>query len=272
MTTEGRSASIRSIMTNKTLRLISLNTWGGRALHPLLRFLKAAAEDTDIFCLQEMFCAEPKGMAERHPEEFVCADLYQRITAMLRNFQGAFAAFDHNPYLQSQAMFVRKGIDVKHVADLVVRQPAQPKETGSAVISARKLQHAAIDFGGRTFTIANFHGLWNGDSKTDAPERIAQSQNVHAFLQSVAGPKILCGDFNLLPDTQSLRMMEEGMVNLVRTSGIISTRTPLYRHFHNPAASKFADYILVSPDVAVHKFAVLPYIASDHLPLFLEFS
>lgn len=271
MTTAGRSASIRSVMSN-TLRLISLNTWGGRALHPLLRFLKAAAEDTDIFCLQEMFCAEPQGMAERHPEEFVCADLYPRVAAVLHAFQGAFAAFDHNPYLQSQAIFVRKGINVRRIADLVVHQPTRPQETGSAVISARKLQHAAVDFCGRTYTIANLHGLWNGGSKTDAPERIVQSQNVRSFLQGIAGPKILCGDFNLLPDTQSLRMMEEGMVNLVRSSAITSTRTPLYRHFHDPAASKFADYMLVSPDVTVHKFAVLPYIASDHSPLFLEFS
>jgi endonuclease/exonuclease/phosphatase (EEP) superfamily protein YafD len=58
-------------------------------------------------------------------------------------------------------------------------------------------------------TVVNFHGLWNGKGKTDTPDRIAQSQNILRFLEGVDGEIILCGDFNLLPDTESLRMFED---------------------------------------------------------------
>ncbi len=65
-----------------------------------------------------------------------------------------------------------------------------------------------IRIGDTPVTVVNFHGLWNGKGKTDTPDRIAQSQNILRFLEGVDGEIILCGDFNLLPDTESLRMFE----------------------------------------------------------------
>ena len=78
--------------------------------------------------------------------------------------------------------------------------------------------------------------------------------------------KILCGDFNLLPNTESLAILSEDMKNLVKDFDITSTRSKLYTK-----PEKFADYILVSPDVSVKKFTVMQDEVSDHLPLLLEF-
>lgn len=79
------------------------------------------------------------------------------------------------------------------------------------------------------------------------------------------------GDFNLLPGTQSMKIIEEGMRNLVKEYGVQSTRMVLYRHYDNPEEPNFADYILLTPDVGVKKFEVLPDVVSDHSPLFLEY-
>jgi endonuclease/exonuclease/phosphatase family metal-dependent hydrolase len=65
--------------------------------------------------------------------------------------------------------------------------------------------------------------------------------------------------------------MERGMTNLVKTYGIKSTRTSLYREYGKPGASNFADYVIVSPDIKVESFEVLPDLASDHAALRLEF-
>lgn len=49
------------------MRIISLNTWGGRAgREGLLSFFKANADTTDIFCLQEIWSA-PYEHLEGHP-------------------------------------------------------------------------------------------------------------------------------------------------------------------------------------------------------------
>ena len=256
----------------KTIKLITLNAWGGRRLWRLLDFFAAKAGEIDIFCLQEMFDADQYVLDERHPDMKLCGDLFNRVSEKLPDHRGSFAHFDHDPDHMSLAMFVRKTVDVRSIADFIVHRPGQPKETGSIVLSSRKLQHATFDLNGRECMVANFHGLWVHGPKTDTPERLAQGRNVRAFLDGVKGPKVLCGDFNLLPDNESLRVMSEGMRNLVTETGVASTRTPLYRHYDDPAEPNFADYVLTSPELTVHHFDVLPDQVSDHAPLFLEFS
>ena len=92
---------------------------------------------------------------------------------------------------------------------------------------------------------------------------------IKAFLNSFQLGKILCGDFNLLPDTQSLAILETecNLVNLIKTHNIPTTRSPLYLK-----PEKFADYTLVSRDIEVKHFEVPNVEVSDHLPMILEFS
>ena len=70
----------------------------------------------------------------------------------------------------------------------------------------------------------------------------------------------------LLPFPYLLAILEEGMRNLVKETDVTSTRSHYYTK-----PEKFADYILVSPDITVVDFNVLPDVISDHLSLVLEF-
>jgi len=252
------------------MRIITLNTWGGRELQPLLEFFRRHASDTDVFCLQEVFDVDQASLDERHPDLKVRGDLFKLIAKELPGFEGSFAYFDDVPSRQSLAIFFRGDLPIKTVSDLVVYVPEVPIEHGSHVISSRKLQWLTLEHEGKELMIANFHGLWNGGPKTDAPERIEQSQKVKAQLAKHVGPIVLCGDFNLLPDTQSLAMLAEGLRDHVRESGVTSTRTPLYREYDDPSKPKFADYMLTSPELKIAKFEVLPDVVSDHAPLMIE--
>jgi len=109
--------------------------------------------------------------------------------------------------------------------------------------------------------------LWHKSGKDDIPERIKQSGKVKTFLDSVSGPKIVCGDLNLNINTKSLEILKKGMRELVTENNILSTRSSFY--LKEP---KHADYMLVSKDIEVKEFKVLPNIVSDHLPLYLEFN
>lgn len=254
------------------MKLISLNTWGGRALYPLMRFLNQRSNDTDIFCLQEIFHTDQRTMDELHPEEYVYADLFRKISAALKEFKGFYAYFDDNPHRQSLAMFIRDNVRVEEAGDALMYKPKKPKEYGSHVISSRNIQYVTIHTPDGIRSIINFHGIWTGGSKKDTDERITQSHAVRSYVAKLPGPTILCGDFNILPDTESMRILEEGMRNLVRETNVPSTRTVLYRYFEDKTEPNFADYILVAPGIVVRAFRVLPDIVSDHVPLYLEFS
>ena len=78
---------------------------------------------------------------------------------------------------------------------------------------------------------------------------------------------ILAGDFNLRPDTKSIKMLEADMKNLIIEYGVKSTRSNLHKR-----PEKFADYIMVSDKIKVNNFEVIYRHVSDHLPLLLDFS
>jgi endonuclease/exonuclease/phosphatase family metal-dependent hydrolase len=256
------------------MRITTLNAWGGRSMHPLMRFFRYRKEETDVFCLQETFDCPQSVLDKKRPDEHVRGDLFTKIQGELAEFDGTFARFEDDPNRMSLAVFVRKGLPLVSVEDFIVHVPDAPMDDGKLVLSSRKLQTVRIRRDGGDLLIANFHGLWVNGPKTDTPERIRQSNSVASALKAHAGPKVLCGDFNLLPDTASVRILEAeaGLRNLVTAYDVQSTRTPLYRHYEDPAEPNFADYILASPELVVKRFRVLPDLVSDHAPLYAEFA
>ncbi|MDO8522660.1 MAG: hypothetical protein Q7S12_00015, partial [bacterium] len=249
-------------MTKESLKLITLNTWGGRELEPLMIFFAANKKDTDIFCLQEVRNCDQKIVDDNHPNEKWYGPLFEKISAELEDFTGSFAYFDDDPNRMSLAMFIRRSIPIKIIEDFIVFSPKEPAETGSRVFSPRKLQYAVLDWNGKELLVANYHGLWDAGPKTDTFDRIAQSNTLKEFLNKSNESKIICGDFNLLPSTQSMKILESGMVNLINKYNVGSTRTTLYRHFENLDEPNFADYILTSPDIKVLNFKVLSDVVS----------
>ena len=131
----------------------------------------------------------------------------------------------------------------------------------------RNLQRLEFDYQEKTYSILNFHGMWNGQGKTDSPKRIEQSNIVRKNFDEARGLKILCGDFNLNPDTESVNILAKDNVDLIKRYNVNSTRSSYYKY-----EPKFADYVMVSPDVEIKDFKVLDDEVSDHLPLFVEFN
>lgn len=112
----------------------------------------------------------------------------------------------------------------------------------------------------------NTHGLWIGGGKGDTPERLAQSERLNGFVTAQRDPVVLCGDFNLLPDTKSLRIIEKNLRNLISEFHVSTTRSRLAPE----SKGKFADYVFVSPELRVTGFRALEVLVSDHLPLSVE--
>jgi endonuclease/exonuclease/phosphatase family metal-dependent hydrolase len=80
----------------------------------------------------------------------------------------------------------------------------------------------------------------------------------------------LIGDFNLLPETESVRLLAAGLRNLVIERAIPSTRSRLNPYYGTPQEQPHADYAFTSPGLQVADFQVPDAEISDHLPMILD--
>lgn len=241
------------------MKLITLNIWGGHIHEPLLEFIKSH-RDIDIFCFQEVYHNAHRKICD--DDKKVSLNIFSELHALLPHHQAFFRPVVDGIY--GIGMFVKKEIEVLEEGESNIHH--NPKYPGIGATHSRNLQWLQYRINNQIHTIVNLHGLWNGKGKMDSPERISQSQKIKEFADTIQTPKILCGDFNLRPDTVSMKMLESGMKNLIEIYKISSTRTSLYQK-----EEKFADYVLTSPEITVNHFEVLSHEVSDHSPLLLEF-
>src|SRR3989338_8075732 len=216
------------------MKLISLNTWGGKLYKPLISFIKQHY-DTDIFCLQEVF----KTKSAIKISAGYRTSLLSEISRLLKN---------HNEYFKSSIDNYLSGSFQKHFTDFDL-------SSGSAIFVNKEIKIIKQGFFSVFGEKNNFNPL-----DTDTMPRIAQY-----VILNLEGKKLI--DFNLHIKTESIKMLEQSMRNLIKEYKIATTRNKFY-----PGKEKFADYIFVSSDLKVSNFKVPKVIISDHLPMILEFS
>lgn len=242
------------------MKLITLNIWGGHIREPLLDFINFHRE-VDVFCFQEVYHNAAQKISD--DDRQVSLNIFSELQTLLPAHHAFFRPIVGGSY--GLGMFVKKDIDVLGEGEVNIHD--NPNYPGMGPAHPRHLQWLECRAKQQTYTIMNVHGLWNGMGKTDTPERLSQSQKIRDFMDTVNTPKILCGDLNLRPDTESMKILEKGMHNLIQRYSINSTRTSLY-----PKEEKFADYVLTCPKIEINGFEVLKDEVSDHAPLILEFA
>ncbi|MHB0978299.1 MAG: endonuclease/exonuclease/phosphatase family protein [Minisyncoccota bacterium] len=245
------------------MKLITLNTWGARIRKPFLDFI-INNQDVDIFCFQELYDEAEPVLGAHYPKAHF--NLFSDIKKLLPNHNGFFRPVLEGVY--GIGIFVKKNIEITGEGETSVH--IDQRTNKKSLISGhhdRSLQWIEIKTNNKVYSILNVHGLWNGKGKTDTPDRLAQSQKIKGFMNTIHAPKILCGDFNLRPDTESIKMLEQDMNNLIKTFGVETTRTSFYTK-----PEKHADYIFTSPEIKINHFEVMSDEVSDHSPLLLNFS
>ncbi len=254
------------------MKLITLNTWGGRAGKDKLLGFFDQHRDIDIFCLQEIWSDQD----DDYEGQIVGGLPLEHSNIMVYGLQEITALLDtHTPYFRPHftddyglLIMIKKSIKVIDEGEVYVHKHKGYQPKGDVGRHARNVQYITIATEHGQRTVMNFHGLWNGRGKGDSADRLRQSDKIIQFLKTLDNPFVLCGDFNLLPSTASLKMLEDfGLRNLIAEHNIRSTRTS---HYQKP--DKFADYIFTGGEVEIRDYAVLPDEVSDHSPLYLEFT
>lgn len=253
------------------MKLISLNVWGGKIYDPLINFIKNYSDKADIFCLQDVLFGHEAVFTEKDGGRI---NIYEEIKNILLDFNSVKHRTDNESHFHSEALDPSIGCG----QTIFIRKPLEFKETGGFKTGDSNLWNGGNMVSGKhqwakfrsndiEYVIMNVHGMWQAESsKMDTPERITQSKNINEFFSPMDSKKILCGDLNLIPSGKAMEILGHNMFNLIKKYDIKSTRSS-----HYAKSEKFADYILVSPDVKVKDFKVLDDEVSDHLPLYLDF-
>jgi endonuclease/exonuclease/phosphatase family metal-dependent hydrolase len=258
------------------MKIVSLNIWGGKAHDALFSFLEGQRDSTDIFCLQEVWTSPPGGPA-------VSRDTHLRIFEELSGFFSGFSAHFYPVQdgldlegkadietTEGHATFVKNALPVLSEGEVFVHRERNAAPEGWDDIPA-SFGYVRVPFSGNELTVMNFHGIPFPGDKLDTPARLWQSRRLLDFMEKEAGDVALLGDFNLLPETESIRMLEGGYRNLITEYGVKNTRSRLSPYYGKPDQQFFADFAFLSPEVGVLRFDVPEdCVASDHLPLILE--
>jgi endonuclease/exonuclease/phosphatase family metal-dependent hydrolase len=265
------------------MRILSLNAWGGRLSERLTPFLLEM--DADVLCLQEVTNApgsEKEWLVYRdHGLELPQrASLFSELSRAFAMHQAFFCPaargelWDGKIGISSEwglATFVRRSHPVIGQAQGFVHGEFSADGWGEHP-RARNAHGVRLFNYKEAFpiTIVHMHGLRELTGKEDTPARLAQAKALLSLIARISqkGERlIVCGDFNVLPASATLQSLKQlGLIDLIAAGGPQDTRTSFYGK-----ADRFADYMLVSPEVEVLRFDVVkePEI-SDHRALLLD--
>lgn len=225
------------------MKIVFLNVWRGEVRESLADFLRAHAANTDVFCFQE---ASPEFRA-------LCRELLAGFEE--RNER----KHESDDEFYEQSTYVKPGITVLSSESLL-----QDEEACGLALSV------TLSVDGKTVTVCNVHGVSQPGQKLDDPGRLKQSREIIASLEKKEGCKIIGGDFNLMPETESVRMFaKKGYRDLIQEFRIGNTRNELsWAMYQNK--QYYSDYAFLGEGMKVEEFSVPYNEISDHLPLILR--
>lgn len=265
------------------MRILCLNAWGGTLQDRLLPYLAAA--DADVLCLQEVIhspATQAEVLTYRDGDHVLPqrANLFRDVGQVLPDHVGFFCPAARGvlwdgeqavPSLWGVATFVRASLQVIGQIQGFVHKDFSAHGYGDHPRSRSAHGVRVYDYvSDRGLSVLHMHGLRDRGGKHDTPERAAQADRFLTFANTLKAPGevcILCGDFNVEPDSETLALIgEAGFTELVTDGGFAGTRTSFYAK-----SGKFADYMLVNDPTAVRDFQVVrePEV-SDHCPLQLD--
>ena len=225
------------------MKVIFLNTWNAKVPDAIKTFIADQSLNTEIFCFQEAYKAMQELTESVIPE-------YKKIEA--------YKYLDENDSF-SQATYIK---------DIPILSSGAITDNNQATGLALYIQ---TRFGDKDVYICNAHGVSRPIDKLDNPGRIRQSEMIIDFFKNKSGIKIIGGDFNLLPEAESIRIFEEnGYIDLIKKYDIKTTRNELAWAKYPNNKQYYADYAFISPDTDIKSFSVPNLKVSDHLPLILE--
>lgn len=262
------------------MKLISLNTAIFQANNKhLFKFFQD--QNADFVCLQEI----SRGLEDSVDKKYITLDPINKATTSLKYFfygpNSVFSEFKVSNYheipfsfsfggqlefgnytksrfeiLKAQNVFIENHFTYNH------DHSGWPEEDYRAVLVTDHMVK------GKKLRILNYHGIWSRD-KLGNKRTLRANKLIYDLALQAEGEVIICGDFNLFPDTAPMKIFDKNLISLVDKFNIKTTR-PASNELSS-SKRNVVDYIWLSKGVKIKKFEVPDVEISDHLPLILNF-
>lgn len=264
------------------MQIMCLNGWGWKLYAELLPFIRSTVPD--VLCLQEVIhspATAKEWLTYRDGEHVLPqrANFFRDVAETLPDHIAIFCPaaqgvlWDDRVPLPSQwgvATFVRRSLPIIGQVQGFVHKTYSPDSYGDHPRSRGAHGVRVYDYEqARCVSITHMHELRDLNGKLDTPERALQARLFLELSKQLSEPDdltVVCGDFNVEPESETVRILKNaGFRELVTSHRFSSTRTS---HYNKP--ERFADYMLINHENAVRTFQVVesPEV-SDHCPLVL---
>ena len=250
----------------------------------LTHFLKET--NPDIICLQEVTRkvdasafdsfitktavdqATPRLPYSFYAPNWTLRDFKQKNFHGKKVFQHDFGGFiEYGNYIKTRfTIFQGKSVFVQHHFSYLTDWDWVEDHPGE---EPRMVQIADLELDRRQkLRLVNYHGIWSKDKQGSKRTNLA-SRKLIQLTTEVTFPAIICGDFNLFPDTESIKILKEKFTSLVDKYNVSHTR-PKTNELSS-AKRNVVDYIFASKKIEINSFKVINSDVSDHFPLLVEF-
>ena len=247
------------------IKFLQLNTWHGRHLSEIVKFVKKGK--FDLFNFQEV-----SGGSIAYTGE----DNYKNYKRKFPGYNSELAVKrrrieDPQSYFGNATFYKSKFQLLSSDVIWLKRSPTFDYESKQWQKSPINALSKLLKFGECEFYVINTHLVWG---PTDKERKFKRKQNkkLVSYIQSLKKPFILSGDFNIGPDAQTVKDLGKISQNLTAQNKITNTLNPRTHYAKHLFPKGLAvDYIFVSEHFRVKKFRLVgkPEL-SDHFALEAE--
>lgn len=241
------------------MKVLTLNVWQGRLERVLLKHIETL--DVDFACMQE--AVEYDGIIAG------LASSYEKIGSSL-NLEESFFSPSFSLQLGTKKLSFGNVTYSRipfSVTDTIFTngQYVEKFDFDRSDYTIRAFQHTSVEHDGKMLHFINHHGHHINEHKLGDDETLRQTRQIVEYVKQLDGAVILCADFNLSPESESIHLFDGVLRNLSIDYGLQTTRSKLtYK-------AEVCDYILVNDQVVVNDFHMDDTIISDHNALILDF-
>lgn len=267
------------------MKILSLNLWnGGKFLSEIIKFL--GKEQPDICLLQEVYDGHlDEILAHRRARglDDSVEDRFRTVEILSQEFPQYNFAFDQ-VYLDTrpeegdinEGSLLMSNLPILEHQSCFFDEPYGPRDHDHNYDYENypsALQKVVVKTPAGNLTLLNVHGPWNLNGGIDNLRRLNMQR---VILENLGNKTIIAGDFNVRPDTETIRGIEQKLKNVfteeIASGDIRCTFNLQYKDLvKNPGfASAVVDFVFVSPEIGVLSKRVPDDNVSDHLPLVVE--
>lgn len=248
------------------IKILTLNIWGGELLGNVINFIRK--EDPDIVLLQEV----NNGMDGLNSKFRSLDILRKELGFPYCSFEPLFVGIrSGNKIPQGNAIFSRFPIKSSRAVFFDIPFRELKLESGNTQKPENQfipmgMLKANIEIDKKDFNAYSVHGIWGFDGKDNA-RRLEMSETIVSEIKDKDNV-ILAGDFNLNPNTNTIKNIEVYLQNIFSNE---LTSTFNMKHKNIPGyATAVVDMILVSKHFQVVNHYMPNVDVSDHMPLICE--